>query len=252
MAQEHPSDFRREFFSRLPHIEAIMRLFESLPHTYFYAKDSQSRFVKVNHLFLENHGLSSESEAIGKSDRDFHPPAMAEAYIAEDRRVMESRTMLTGQLWPVLHRRQAFRWYVSTKTPLFDANDQVVGLAGAMYQVDQPEEMAKHLQEMLPVTRYVEEHYTETISMAHLARISGMSSTHFNRRFQQLLRMTPTQYVRTLRIQVARQLLTTTTRTLTDIATSIGFTDQSHFTKRFRETTGLTPDAYRQRFVARS
>jgi AraC-like DNA-binding protein len=249
---KNPLNFQQSFFARLPQAQAVMRLFDSLPNTYFYAKDHLSRFVKVNHLFVENHGLASEVEAIGKTDRDFHPPAMAEAYIAEDRRVMEGRVELAGQLWPVLHRRTTFRWYVSTKTPLFDAAGAVVGIAGAMYQVAQPEEMAEHLRELLPVTQYVEQHYAEPISMVEMARMAGMSSTHFNRRFQQLLRMTPTQYVRTLRIQVARQLLTTTTRNLADIATAVGFTDQSHFTKRFRETTGLTPDAYRHRFVAAS
>jgi transcriptional regulator GlxA family with amidase domain len=51
-----------------------------------------------------------------------------------------------------------------------------------------------------------------------------------------------------VRVQHARGLLTTTDKPLAEIATLTGFTDQSHFTRRFRETTGLTPDAYRRRF----
>ena len=39
-----------------------------------------------------------------------------------------------------------------------------------------------------------------------------------------------------------------TDRPLAEIAAATGFTDQSHFTRRFRQTTGLTPDAYRRRF----
>ena len=71
----------------------------------------------------------------------------------------------------------------------------------------------------------------------------------FNRRFRELLRMTPTQYLRSVRIQAAQQLLTTTSRTLVEIAVQVGYTDQSHLTKRFREATGMTPAAYRKRFM---
>jgi transcriptional regulator GlxA family with amidase domain len=64
-----------------------------------------------------------------------------------------------------------------------------------------------------------------------------------------LLRMSPSAYLRTVRVQASRRLLTTTSRTLAEIAAAVGFTDQSHFTKRFREVTGITPGEYRRRFV---
>jgi transcriptional regulator GlxA family with amidase domain len=50
-------------------------------------------------------------------------------------------------------------------------------------------------------------------------------------------------------VQQARLLLSTTDKPLPEIAILTGFTDQSHFTKRFRQTTGLTPNAYRRQFV---
>jgi len=228
---------------------SVIGLFDHLPQTYFYAKDLESRFVKVNQMFLDNHGLSEEAEAIGRTDRDFHPPAMAEAYVAEDRRVMKDGKPLSGQVWLVLHRRRVPRWYVSTKTPLFDPKGAVVGLAGAMYRVHEPEELSRHFQELLPVVTYIEEHYADRISMTEMAARVDLSATHFNRRFQQLLRMTPTQYLRTVRVQAARRLLTESSHSLADIAAEVGFTDQSHFTKRFREVTGITPREYRRTFV---
>ena len=56
----------------------------------------------------------------------------------------------------------------------------------------------------------------------------------------------------TVRTQAARNLLTTTARTLAEIAVDVGYTDQSHLTKRFREVTGMTPAAYRRQFVVRT
>ncbi len=249
MSELDLDEFRTEFLRQCPSARSFFQLFDSLPQTYFYAKDDQSRFVKVNQLFLENHGLDNERQAIGKTDRDFHPPLMAEAYIKEDRRVMRGGVPLPGQVWLVLHRRTVPRWYVSTKTPLFSLAGDCIGIAGAMYRIEQPEELHRYFQELLPAVRHIEEHYSESISMAAMARLAGISSTHFNRRFRQLLRMSPSQYLRHVRIQSAQRLLATTSRDLADIALSVGFTDQSHFTKRFREVTGMTPNAYRLRFI---
>ena len=118
---------QHDFFRQQPLAESLIRLFDALPQTYFFLKDQDSRYIKVNRLFLENHGLSHESEAIGKSDYDLHPPLLAKAYVAEDDRVMSSRQPLVGQIWLVLHRRRTPRWYVSNKTPLFNGGQRVNG-----------------------------------------------------------------------------------------------------------------------------
>ena len=251
-----PAAFRAEFFARAAGAGSLVALFTSLPHTYFFAKDRQGRFVAANHLFLDNHGLTEEREAIadrllrerGKTDRDFHPPVLAEAYMAEDERVMSSGRPLPGQLWMVPHRRGVPRWYICTKVPICDAAGRVIGVAGAMERVNDPAVLSRYCAELMPVIRHVEERFHGSVSMAEMARLAGLSPTHFNRRFRQLLRMTPTAYLRAVRVQRARTLLATTRKSLAEIAALTGFTDQSHFTKRFRQTTGLTPDAYRKRF----
>lgn len=249
MAPIADHQLQRTFFDQNPLAKSVMGLFDALPQTYFYAKDRESRFVKVNRPFLENHGLDNESEAIGKTDRDFHPPLMAEAYIREDQRVMEGREPLPGQMWLVLHRRRFPRWYISTKTPLFNDHGEVIGIAGAMYRIEEQEDLTNYFRELLPVVRYVDENFADLISMAAMAELANLSATHFNRRFRELLRMTPMQYLRTVRIQAAQRLLTTTSRSIAEIAIEVGYTDQSHLTKRFREVTGMTPAAYRKRFV---
>jgi AraC-like DNA-binding protein len=251
MAWESPFDpFQADFLAQLPLAEQVMRLFDSLPTVTFYAKDLNSRFIKVNRAFLENHGLREESEVLGRTDRDLSPPAMAEAYIEEDRRVMSSGKPVESQVWMVYRERKLPRWYVSSKTPLFNPAGKVVGLAGAMYPIDRPNEMAAYMHELFPVVQHIEEHFAQSISMAEMAGLAGLSSTHFNRRFRQLLRMTPMQYLRTVRVQAARRLLIDTTWDLAAIAVDTGFTDQSHFTRLFRQTIGLTPAAYRRRLRA--
>lgn len=236
------------FFAQNPVAKSLFELFDALPHVVFYAKDLESRFVGVNQSFLKHHGLKNELEAIGKDDRDFHPLVMAEAYREEDRRVLQSGQVLPGQVWLVHQQRKWPRWYVSTKTPLFDPTSKVVGLAGAMYPVEAPEERRELFQELTPVVQHIEQHFASSISMSEMAALAGLSATHFNRQFQKLLRMTPSQYLRTVRVQAAERLLLNTSRSLSEIAAEVGYADQSHLTREFRKQTGMTPAAFRRRY----
>lgn len=236
------------FFAKHPAAASVMELFEALPQVSFYAKDTESRFIRVNRRFVETHGALDEKEILGRSDRDFHPPVMAEAYIAEDHRVMAGRRAIPSQTWLVFHSDRLPQWYVSTKVPLFDPAGEVIGLAGAMFPIDRPAEQERYFRELFPVVRHIERNFFAVTSMAEMARLCGLSSTHFNRRFRELLRMTPTDYLRSVRVQAARRLLGASQRTLAEIAHETGFTDQSHFTRCFRQATGMTPLAYRRRF----
>ena len=226
-----------------------MELFAYLPSVLFYAKDAEHRYVAVNQRNLsEVFGMDRIEDLLGRTDRDFQPPALAEAYHAEDRRVMESGKAIPNQIWLVPHVRGTPKWYVSSKTPLIDPQGTVIGIAGVMYPVATPEERSSFFHELSPVIRHIDEHYTEKISMKEMAALAGLSPTHFNSRFRKILRMSPTEYLLSRRIQHAQRLLTETSQSLAEIANAIGFYDQSHFTKRFHKITGMTPRAHRTRF----
>src|SRR5260221_14646884 len=92
-----PLDFDPQALSRVADPRALFDLFDHLPGVYLYVKDRQHRYLKVNRSELILHGLNSESEMLGRSDLDFHPPALAMQYMEEDRSVFE-----TG--CPVLNR----------------------------------------------------------------------------------------------------------------------------------------------------
>lgn len=248
LEQENAKAFQESFFKRCPSAVSLLKLHDALPQTYFYAKDKQSRFVKVNQLFLDNHNYDHEYKVLGKCDRDLHPPLMAESYMAEDQRVMKSKQQQESEVWLVLYRRKTPRWFNSTKTPLFDQEGKVIGIAGVMYLVQNEKEIETYFKEISPAILYMEKHFGQTVPMQYMAELSGLSSTHFNRQFQKLVKITPSKYLNLIRVQVARGLLTTTKKDLSEIAIETGHTDQSHFTRRFREVTGITPQVYRKQF----
>ncbi|MCA9140746.1 MAG: AraC family transcriptional regulator [Planctomycetales bacterium] len=242
--------FSDAFFEQHPDARNVISLFDCLPSTLFYAKDARHRYVAMNLLTLTDvFGLEDLGKLLGRTDSDFQPPALAEAYHAEDRRVMRSREPIRNQVWLVPHVRGTPRWYVSSKTPWFSASGEVIGIAGVMYPIETPEEHESFFRELLPAVRHIDENYTMTISMDEMANLSRLSSTQFNARFRAILRMSPTEYVLSRRVQDAQKLLVQTDRTIADIGMAVGFFDQSHFTKRFRRVTGITPLAYRKRFL---
>lgn len=241
--------FQSSFFDQQPMAEDLFKLFEFLPSAYFYAKDSQHRYVGMNQKVLhEVFGLDSPDEIFGKTDLDFQPPVLAEAYHAEDRRVLESGKTIAKEVWLVPHVQGSPKWYVSSKTPLRNSTGEVIGLAGVMYRVESPKDKKLHLRELTPAINQMELRFTGDLSMAEMAGHAGLSSTQFNAKFREILRMSPTEYLQKLRVEAAQRLLTKSDKPIAAIGYQVGFYDQSHFTKRFKTTTGLTPLAYRRRF----
>jgi transcriptional regulator GlxA family with amidase domain len=117
-----------------------------------------------------------------------------------------------------------------------------------MHPIGTPKEQFDRFQKLAPAVRYLEQRFREHIQLSELAEFCGLSSTHVHRLFRRLLRMSPTEYLLALRLQEARRLLITTDHPLSVIAVDTGFFDQSHFAKRFRKVTGMTPIQYRKTF----
>lgn len=82
-----------------------------------------------------------------------------------------------------------------------------------------------------------------------VAREAGVSFSHFCRLFKATTRLTAGDYFQRRRIHRACHRLLTTEATATEIGHQLGFADSAHFNRRFKETTGLTPRAYRLKFA---
>lgn len=232
-----------------PTMRSFFELFEHHPNAYFHAKDREHRYIYVNQLVLKDvFGMLSLDEVVGKTDLDFQPPALAEAYHAEDQRVMDEGRPIPNEVWLVPHVQGFPKWYVSTKTPLRYEDGSIVGTTGVMYPVLTSDDRAAYFRELAPVVAHIEAHFRSELSMKEMAAMAKLSSTQFNARFRELLRMSPSEYILKLRVEIAQKLLSTSNKSLAEIAGEAGFYDQSHFTKRFRKVTGMTPLAYRKQF----
>jgi AraC-like DNA-binding protein len=140
------------------------------------------------------------------------------------------------------------QWFVSSKLPMLGPDGQFIGICGVMHPIATPKEQLDRFQRLAPAVKYLEQRFRDHIELSELSDHCGLSSTHVHRLFRRLLRMSPTEYLLALRLQEARRLLVTTDQPLSVIAMDTGFFDQSHFTKRFRKMTGMTPIQYRKFF----
>jgi AraC-like DNA-binding protein len=93
------------------------------------------------------------------------------------------------------------------------------------------------------VREYLENHYTENVSLEDIARVSGLSSYHLIRVFRSETGLPPHAYLEQVRINRARRLLRNGA-SIADVAFLTGFTDQSHFSRHFKKMTGVTPGLY--------
>lgn len=83
--------------------------------------------------------------------------------------------------------------------------------------------------------------------VAAMAARSGLPPRTFKRRFKQATGYTPVDYVQTLRIEEAKQLLETGGRSVDDIAADVGYADPTFFRRLFKRKVGITPARYRQK-----
>ena len=101
---------------------------------------------------------------------------------------------------------------------------------------------------ILKVMAIIEEHMAdETFSIERLSREAGFSNMHFYRKIRGLSGQSPSQFLRTIRLKRAAELLAKNSDNVTQIAYSTGFSSLSYFNKCFKEHFGVTPGQYASR-----
>ncbi len=100
----------------------------------------------------------------------------------------------------------------------------------------------RHLEQ---VKAHIEAHLSESVTLADLAALVGLSPGHFARLFKNSVGRSPFQYIIQRRVQKAKSLLTHSRLPVTDIAFEVGYEEVSNFIRAFRQQTGVTPRKYR-------
>lgn len=239
--------FQHDFMSKVQDPWQLAGLLEHLPDVYFFAKNRDSQFVLGNRQFLDLLGVNSLDEAVSRTDLDFFEHSLASDYMNEDKRVVDAKDTVSNQLWLVPNRKLGtVSWFRCTKMPIYSKRGSVLGIAGIMKEVVHDDSSQIVCGKMVNVIDFIGKNYSRKITLEELAQMAHLSVSQFERRFMQVLHVSPARYLSKVRVDSACRKLRSTGRTLTDIALEAGFCDHSHFCRQFKKYTGVTPKEYRE------
>lgn len=223
----------------------LAELFDLSPDVAFFIKDRDGRYVLVNNSLVARHGLNSKSDVIGKRPCDICPGEFGQIPSEQDQKVLRTGKPLIDHLEMQWHRPHNPVWCLTTKLPIRDTNNVVVGLIGFSRDIRQSLEPQDIPASLVRALREFEKHLSSDVTPAVLAERSNLSAQRLSRLTKRLFGLTPSQLITKTRIAAASRLLRDSAETISTIAHACGFCDHSAFTRAFRSATGVTPSEYR-------
>lgn len=228
----------------LKNLESIEPLFDALSSVVFFIKNTEARYVFVNQTLVNRCGLKDKTAILGKTSSEVFPHSLGKIYTSQDLQVIRRGKKLTEQLELHLYAKNQSGWCLTYKEPLFDADGNLVGIAGISNDLNVPENTHPAFYKMVQVEEYIKKNYAETITLAHLTAIAGVSVAQLERYCKKIYHLTPRQMISKIRLQVATELLASDLP-ITQIGLRCGYTDHSAFCRQFKLHTGMSPTLYR-------
>ena len=102
------------------------------------------------------------------------------------------------------------------------------------------------LESLMPALQYIDEHYTEEITLEGISGSVHLNMQYFSRLFKKITDRNVSDYIMYLRVCRAQNLLLQTEKTILEISYNSGYSSISNFNKSFRKVTGCTPSKYRK------
>lgn len=135
----------------------------------------------------------------------------------------------------------------------FSPKELILNLEMAFYACEQRKQAAETVSDeslRLSLVRerietYIQQHYSENLSMQMVAHAMNYSDTHFCRLFKQCFKVNFSVYLNEFRIAHAKQMLVSSNRNIKEIALGCGYQDTSYFIRVFKRLTNMTPADYR-------
>lgn len=107
--------------------------------------------------------------------------------------------------------------------------------------------LTTHFSKEIQLTvQFIQEHYTEKLSITMLAKLANLSRSRFIHKFKEMMGITPIDYAIMLRLNKACELLVGTCQPIQMISQQVGYDDALYFSKLFKKSKGISPSTYRK------
>lgn len=117
----------------------------------------------------------------------------------------------------------------------------------AIADKEENEQRYNKLHQLRPVLKYVDQHYTQKLTLTELSTMANMSRHHFCRLFKNITGKPPIEYINHLRINVAMKLLREGHLNISEIALTVGFNDSNYFSRLFKKYKNCSPSCIQKR-----
>ena len=240
-----PAQLRTELFSQLTEPLIGEALFDHLPDLVFFVKNQRSEYVVVNQTLVERCGRRMKNELIGHRTDELFPTPLGESYRAQDEAVLRSGKPILNQLELHFYATGGRGWCLTNKLPLRDAQQRVIGVVGISKDLQSANERGEDYSAVAKVVQHIQKNFADTLRVAELATRAGLSGYQFEHRIRKIFQLTVGQLIQKTRMEAAVQRLRETNDPIATIALDCGYSDQSAFTRQFKQTVGLSPSEYR-------
>ena len=228
-------------------------LLDFLPDVLAWVKDRQGRYLWVNRAFLIQYSLDhpggtevvTVERILGKTDYDLSPAFLADQFRHDDEHVLAGHRII-NRLERLGESRGTTVWNTTDKIPVVGAKGAIIGTAGITRAAGPASSLEATSPGFGPALAHMRAQFHHEITNRQLASMSNMSLRAFERQFRATFHLTPQKFLRKLRLRIASRALIHTDASLSEIALTCGFADQSHFSREFRRQFGRTPRDYRE------
>ncbi len=101
---------------------------------------------------------------------------------------------------------------------------------------------------VVPAIEYIKANYTTDFNLLYLADLCRVSSSYLSRLFKREIGYSFRQYVNVLRVKRAKQELSSTNKSVSQISLEVGYDDCGYFIKVFKQLENITPNQYRNKY----
>jgi PAS domain S-box-containing protein len=237
-----------EFFSQLARPFTGEELFDCLGDLVFFIKNIRGEYVVVNQTLVERCGRTDKNELIGRRADEIFPPPLGQSYRAQDERVLKGGGTIRNQLELHFYPSGARGWCLTNKLPLRDRAGHAVGLVGISKDLQAANERSEDYSRIAKVVHHIQTNFSEPLRVQELAARAGFSGYQFEQRVRKIFQITAGQLIQKIRMENAVRQLRETDTAIAAIALDSGYSDQSAFTRQFRQSVGMSPSECRRTF----
>lgn len=134
------------------------QLFDHVPETVFFLKDSRGRYLAVNQSLVERCGLRDKRDLLGRHVREIFPKELAELYAKQDQTVVRTGRPIIDHLELHWYARRRPGWCLTTKLPMRDDAGNIVGVMGISRDLRAPGDAETIPASLAGTLEYLENH----------------------------------------------------------------------------------------------